>query len=99
MTRSCPGYDIEDFDSSILSKRSMAQIGGDKKSAEWKSSRPAAGGKAKANWIEAALAKAKAKKKSVPAKKSVSPGKDSPGKSSAEKKSAPSVKKKKRSKG
>src|ERR1700728_1177816 len=45
------GYDIEAYDSSVLSKRSLAEIAGDQKSAEWQS-RPAAGrGKLKAAWL------------------------------------------------
>ncbi len=60
------GYDIDQYDSSVLTKRSMAQIGGDDKSKEWKSSRPASGGKLKAPWLAEALARAE-KKKSVSA--------------------------------
>jgi bifunctional non-homologous end joining protein LigD len=52
-----PGYDIEQFDSSVLTDRSMAQIGGDEESAQWKSSRPAARGKVKAAWLADTLAK------------------------------------------
>ncbi len=57
------GYDIDQYDSSALTGRSMAEIGGDKKSAEWKSSRPAARGKIKAPWLAKALAKADKKAK------------------------------------
>ena len=32
------GYDIDKFDSSALTKRSMAEIGGDAESAQWTSS-------------------------------------------------------------
>ncbi len=45
------GYDIEQYDSSVLSHRSMAEIAGDEDSAEWKSSRPASRGKVKAAWL------------------------------------------------
>ena len=45
------GYDIEKFDSSVLSKRSMKAIAGDEDSAEWKSSRPASQGRVKAAWL------------------------------------------------
>ncbi len=55
------GYDIEQFDSSVLTKRSMAEIAGDQGSAEWKS-RPAARGKLKAQWLAEAVAKADKKK-------------------------------------
>jgi bifunctional non-homologous end joining protein LigD len=56
------GYDIEQYDSSVLSKRSMAQIAGDEDSAEWKSSRPASRGKVKAAWLADTLAKLDQKK-------------------------------------
>ena len=57
------GYDIEQYDSSVLSKRSMAEIAGDKDSAEWKSSRPASRGKVKAAWLTETLAKLDKKSK------------------------------------
>jgi len=41
----------------VLSKRTMAQIGGDDESAEWESDRPAARGKLKAPWLAKAVAK------------------------------------------
>lgn len=59
------GYDIDQYDSSVLTKRSIADIGGDRKSAEWKSSRPASGGKIKAPWLAEALAKAEKKSKTL----------------------------------
>src|ERR1039457_4189242 len=45
------GLDIDKYDTSILTDRTMAQIGGDEDSAEWKSSRPASRGKVKAAWL------------------------------------------------
>jgi len=51
------GYDIEQYDSSVLSQRSMAQIAGDEASAQWTSSPPASRGKVKAPWLAATLAK------------------------------------------
>ena len=57
------GYDIEQYDSSAVSKRSMAEIAGDKDSAEWKSSRPASRGKVKAPWLAETLAKLDKKNK------------------------------------
>src|SRR5438132_10387961 len=51
------GYDIEKDNTSVLSKRTMAQIGGDEDSAEWESDRPAARGKLKAPWLAKAVAK------------------------------------------
>ena len=54
-------YDIDAYDESVLSKRSLAQIAGDAGSAEWKS-RPAGGGKLKAAWLADAVAKLDKKK-------------------------------------
>jgi bifunctional non-homologous end joining protein LigD len=54
-------YDIDAYDESVLSKRSLAQIAGDAGSAEWKS-RPAGGGKLKAAWLADAVAKLDRKK-------------------------------------
>jgi bifunctional non-homologous end joining protein LigD len=56
------GYDIDAFDESVLSKRSLAEIAGDKGSAEWRS-RPAGSGKLKAAWLADAVAKLDQKKK------------------------------------
>jgi bifunctional non-homologous end joining protein LigD len=56
------GYDIDAFDESVLSKRSLAQIAGDAGSKEW-TSRPAGGGKLKAAWLADAVAKLDQKKK------------------------------------
>jgi bifunctional non-homologous end joining protein LigD len=62
------GYDIEQYDSSALTKRSMAGIAGDEDSAEWKSSRPASRRKVKAPWLAETLAKLEKKgKKAKPA--------------------------------
>jgi bifunctional non-homologous end joining protein LigD len=56
------GYDIEKYDGSVLSKRTMAEIAGDEDSAQWKSSRPASRGKVKAPWLAETLAKVEKKK-------------------------------------
>ncbi|MGA9043071.1 MAG: non-homologous end-joining DNA ligase [Terriglobales bacterium] len=56
------GYDIEQYDTSVLSKRTMAQIAGDADSAEWTSSPPATRGKVKAPWLAETLAKLDKKK-------------------------------------
>jgi bifunctional non-homologous end joining protein LigD len=50
------GYDIDEFDESVLSKRSLDEIAGDQGSAEWKS-RPAGRGRLKAAWLADAVAK------------------------------------------
>jgi bifunctional non-homologous end joining protein LigD len=55
------GYDIDAYDESVLSKRSLAEIAGDAGSAEWKS-RPAGAGKLKAAWLADAVAKLDEKK-------------------------------------
>jgi bifunctional non-homologous end joining protein LigD len=49
-------YDIDQYDSSVLTKRSMDDIAGDEGSAEWQS-RPAGRGKLKAAWLASAVAK------------------------------------------
>jgi len=72
-----PGYDIDKYDTSVLSKRTMAQIGGDAKSAEWTSSRPATGGKLKAAWLADAVARADRKKKVPTAEDAKNSGKGS----------------------
>jgi bifunctional non-homologous end joining protein LigD len=66
------GYDIDKYDYSVLTQRSMQQIAGDAGSAEWKSSRAAStrGGSSKNDWLADSIAKADAKKaKSASAKK------------------------------
>src|SRR5271170_59070 len=55
------GYDIDAYDESVLSKRSLAEIAGDAGSAEWKS-RPAGRGKLKAAWLADAVEKLDKKK-------------------------------------
>jgi bifunctional non-homologous end joining protein LigD len=57
------GFNIDEYDTSILTGRSMAQIAGDEGSAEWKSSRPASRGKVKAAWLADAIARADLNKK------------------------------------
>jgi bifunctional non-homologous end joining protein LigD len=60
------GYDIETYDTSVLSGKTIAQIAGDKDSAEWKSSRPASRGKVKAPWLAGTLARLDKKKAKKP---------------------------------
>src|SRR4029079_7914003 len=53
-----PGFDAEQLDKSVLTKRTMAQIAGDEGSAEWQSSKKASrGGSAKASWLADTLAR------------------------------------------
>lgn len=61
------GFDIEAFDTSILTDRTMEQIADDEGSAEWKSSRPASRGKVKAAWLADAVARADAKRRALTA--------------------------------
>lgn len=56
------GFDIDKYDTSVLTKRTMKQIGGDEDSAEWTSSRPASRGKVKAAWLADTIAKLDKKK-------------------------------------
>ncbi len=56
------GYDIEQYDTSVLTGRSMAQIAGDQGSAEWESSRPASRAKMKAPWLAETLARVEKKR-------------------------------------
>jgi len=58
------GYDIEQYDYSVLTKRTMDEIAGDAGSAEWKSSRKVSttGGSTKNDWLADSIAKADAKK-------------------------------------
>jgi bifunctional non-homologous end joining protein LigD len=56
------GFDSEKYDTSVLSKKTMAQIAGDEGSAEWGSGRKASRGKLKAPWLADTLAKLDKKK-------------------------------------
>ncbi|HEV2697515.1 MAG TPA: DNA polymerase ligase N-terminal domain-containing protein, partial [Terriglobales bacterium] len=57
-----PGFNIDKYDTSILSGKTMAQIAGDEGSAEWQSSKKASRGRAKAEWLAESLAKLDKKK-------------------------------------
>jgi bifunctional non-homologous end joining protein LigD len=50
-------YDIDHYDSSVLTKRSMDDIAGDEASAEWRSRLAGRGGKVKAPWLADAIKK------------------------------------------
>ena len=60
-----PGFDIDTYETSVLTSRTMAKIAGDKGSAEWTSSRPATRGKLKAAWLADAVARADKKRKAL----------------------------------
>src|SRR3954453_12180393 len=51
------GYDIDKFDYSVLTRRSLKQIAGDEGSAEWESNRKASPGKTKKDWLADSVAK------------------------------------------
>ena len=55
------GYDAEEIDQSVLTKRNMEEIAGDAGSREWKS-RPAGRGRLKAAWLADAIARVEKKK-------------------------------------
>ena len=85
------GYDIDKYDYSVLTKRSMKQIAGDEGSAEWQSSRKATtgGGSSKNDWLADSIAKADARrareekksgKKAAPAKTKAAAKKSAPAK-------------------
>ncbi len=79
------GYNIDKYDYSVLTKRSMPEIAGDAGSAQWKSSRAATarGSSGKNDWLADSIAKADAKKAKSTSNKSakkvaVSTGSSSP---------------------
>ena len=59
------GFDAGQYDSSVLTKRTMRQIGGDQESDEWQSDRPATRGKLKAPWLADTLARVEKKKRAA----------------------------------
>lgn len=57
-------FNIDQYDTSVLSGKTMAQIAGDENSAEWQSSKKASRGRVKAGWLAESIAKLdKTKKK------------------------------------
>jgi bifunctional non-homologous end joining protein LigD len=67
------GYDIDQYDESVISRRSLAEIAGDERSRKWTSSRPASrGAGVKAAWLADAIARVEKKKAAAsgPKKKS-----------------------------
>lgn len=61
------GFDIDAYKTSVLTDRTLAQIAGDHRSAEWTSSPPASRGKVKAAWLTDAIARADKKRKALTA--------------------------------
>jgi bifunctional non-homologous end joining protein LigD len=62
------GFNIDEYDTSVLSKKTMAQIAGDEDSAEWTSSKQASRGRVKAAWLADSIAKLDKKKPEKQAK-------------------------------
>ncbi len=100
------GYDIDEYDYSVLTKRTLDQIAADAGSAEWDSSRKvtAVGGTKKNDWLAESIAKADASKRKAAAKaarptaqqaKSLKQPKTPSAKRSPDKQAAPSAIKKK----
>ena len=77
-----PGYDIEQYNTSALTKRTLGQIGGDEDSDQWTSSRKATRGRLKAPWLAETLARVE-KKKKLTAENAEGAGKKAKGKSAA----------------
>lgn len=64
-----PGYDIDEYDYSVLTRRSLSQIAADEGSAEWESNRPAAASaRGKKSWLAGSIAKRDAQQKRSTAK-------------------------------
>jgi bifunctional non-homologous end joining protein LigD len=59
------GFNIDQYDTSVLSGKTMAQIAGDERAAEWQSDKKASRGKVKAAWLADTLARVEKKKKSA----------------------------------
>ena len=68
------GVDAEQYDTSVLTKRTLAKIAGDEGSAQWTSSRPASRGALKAPWLAETLARIDKKKRQ--AKTAAAPAKE-----------------------
>jgi bifunctional non-homologous end joining protein LigD len=62
-------FNIDEYDTSVLSGKTMAQIAGDEGAAEWESSKKASRGRVKAAWLADALAKADKKKTNKPSRR------------------------------
>src|SRR5215470_11084487 len=90
-----PGYDIDKFDYSVLTGRSMPEIAGDTGSAEWQSNRASAGRVSQKNaWLADSIAKHDKQASPEPTAKKTSSGKSSGAGASSTK--SPSAKEAKR---
>jgi bifunctional non-homologous end joining protein LigD len=79
-------WDIDKYDTSVLSGQTMAQIAGDQDSAEWTSSKKVSRGEVKAAWLADSIARLDKQKQKAGATKSTEKGKVSPDKATAKKK-------------
>jgi bifunctional non-homologous end joining protein LigD len=85
-------FDIDKYDTSVLSGQTMAQIAGDEGSAQWTSSKKASRGGVKAAWLADSIAKLDKRKQNAETVMSTHRGKAKPDKSGAKKK-APIIEK------
>jgi bifunctional non-homologous end joining protein LigD len=58
-----PGYDIDKYDYSVLTRRALDEIAADESSREWQSNRPASSAPPKNAWLAEAIAKADRRKR------------------------------------
>lgn len=79
-------FDIDKYDTSVLSGQTMAQIAGDEGSAEWTSSKKASRGGVKAAWLADSIAKLDKRKQKAATAKSSDKDKLKPEKAGAKKK-------------
>ncbi len=80
-------FNIEKYDTSVLSGQTMAQIAGDEDSAEWTSSKKVSRGGVKAAWLADSIAKLdKRRKQKAEPPKPAAKAKDKPEKTGAKKK-------------
>jgi len=83
-----PGYDIDKYDYSVLTKRSLQQIASDAGSAEWQSNKKSSstGSSGRNDWLADSIAKADAKKARTAKKATKTVAKPAPAKATAAKK-------------
>ena len=79
-------WDIDKYDTSVLSGKTMAQIAGDEGSAEWTSSKKVSRGGVKAAWLADSIAKLDKRKQKPEPAKSIAKAKVKPENSGAKKK-------------
>jgi bifunctional non-homologous end joining protein LigD len=91
------GFDVDKYETSVLTDRTMAEIAGDEGSAQWKSSRPASRGKVKAAWLADAIARADSKRKALTAESAENAEKKNTSRSARS--GAPAAKSKKKDRG